>query len=95
MPFSATLAPLTASDSRFDAFSASCRLITPGAGDQTAPGGQYFKYFVASTAGNVTFLPYKDTDGENLTMTVTAGMVLPGRIRRITAATATVHGWFD
>ena len=95
MPFSAALAPLTAQDSRDNSFSANAALITPGAGDQLAPGGQYFKYFVAASSGDVTFVTYRGADNVTLTLPVTAGAILPGRIRRITASTATLHGWFD
>jgi hypothetical protein len=95
MPFSAPLVPLTSADARDNSFAANAALITPGAGDQLDPAGKYYKYFVAATGGDVTFRTYKGADATALTMTVSAGMILPGRIRRITAATATVHGWFD
>ena len=95
MPFSAPLVPLTSADARDNSFAANAALITPGVGDQLDPAGQYFKYFVAATGGSVTFTTYKGADATTLTMTVSDGMILPGRIRRITAATATVHGWFD
>ena len=95
MPFSASLVPLTSADARDGSYSANAALITPGAGDQLDPSGQYYKYFVAATGGSVTFTTYKGADGTTLTMTVADGMILPGRIRRITAADGTIHGWFD
>lgn len=76
-------------------FSARCDTITPGAGDQTDGAGRYYKYFTAGTAGDVTFVAYADADGATRTMTVAAGQVLPGRIRRVTVSTATLLGWFD
>ena len=76
-------------------FGNNCRSITPGSADQVSPAGRYYKYFVAAVEGDVTFTPYEGQDGETYTMTVSAGDILPGRIRRVTAATASLIGWFD
>lgn len=78
-----------------ESYSERCETITPGAADQTDPSGHYYKYIVAATDGEVTFVPYRNADNATLTMTVQAGYLMPGRIRRVTASTATMHGWYD
>lgn len=93
MPYDPDLRPAYF-DSGPITYAGRCDVITPDTSDQLA-NGFYYKYFVAATAGDVTFLALEDGDGKTRTMTVQAGMVLPGRIRRITAATATIHGWYD
>lgn len=95
MPYTAQNAPLGGQDSNNITIGAVATVITPGAGDQLDAAGKYFKYICAASDGDVTFVPYKNADGSTLTMAVTAGMILPGRIRRVTAATATLHGWSD
>lgn len=71
-------------------------VITPGAADQLDATGNYFKYMTAATSGDVTFLGFRNADDDTaLTMTVQAGQILPGRIRRVTASTASLHGWSD
>lgn len=93
MPFDKNKVPPFMQDAR-DSYSMRCAEITPGASDQVDPTGKYYKYFVAATPGDVTFVAMRDGDADTRTMTLAAGQVLPGRVRRITAATATVHGWF-
>lgn len=72
-----------------------CRAITPGAGDQVAPNGSYFKYVIAATDGDVTVVPFAGPDGTTHTITMAAGNVIPLRVRRVTASTATCIGAFD
>ena len=95
MPYSIANEASSTADLAPSMFGKLCQAITPGASDQVDANGKYFKYFVAATGGDVTFTPFRGTDGATFTMTVSAGMILPGRIRRITASTATIHGWSD
>lgn len=71
-----------------------CNVITPGPEDQLA-NGFYYKYFVAATDGDVTFVALEDDDSATRTVTLSAGQPISGRVRRVTAATATLHGWYD
>ena len=95
MPYSIANESSSTADLSPSMFGKLCQTITPGAGDQLDANGKYFKYFVAATDGDVTFTSFRGTDGATQAMTVSAGMILPGRIRRITASTATIHGWSD
>lgn len=94
MPYVANNRP-PFTDLETGAYAECCETITPGAADQVDPGGNYYKYLTAATGGDVTFVPYQGDDGTTFTMTLAGGQVLPGRVRRVTAATATVLGWFD
>lgn len=78
-----------------DTFGNNCSAITPGATDQVAPNGSYFKYMIAATAGDVTVVPYAGPDATTHTITMAAGQVIPLRVRRVTASTATLLGVFD
>ena len=72
-----------------------CDVITGSDGSDTeTAGGKYYQYFVAATAGDVSFLCYGNDTAK--TITLPAGAMVPGRIRRIrsTGTTATVHGWW-
>lgn len=94
MPYNQTLVP---DNSRVDSsvtYGQGARAITPGAGDQLDPAGNYYKYIVAATSGDVTFVTYKGDDASPITMTCPAGYIIP-HVRRVTVATGTVHGWFD
>jgi len=96
MPFNFSLQPAGTQNDRPDLWGKQAVLIAPGAGDQLDASGKYFKYFTIAASGDVTFVPYSNADASPITMTgLPAGVTLPGRIRRITAATATVHGWSD
>jgi len=65
----------------------SARVITPGASDFTP----FAKAIVLLTAGNVTYIPVGNADGVPLAfVALPAGWVSPHRVRRVTAATATV-----
>ena len=80
----------TASD---DTYGGAIYTLTPGATDQLDADGNYYKYVVALTSGDVTVLGYRNLDGDTpVTFTLSAGSIVPLRVRRVTAATATVGG---
>jgi hypothetical protein len=62
-------------------------VITPGASDLAViPKG-----VVCLTGGDVTIVPLSNANGDTLTFTgLPAGYIIPFRVRRVTAATATV-----
>ena len=63
------------------------RIITPGATDLDPVA----KSIVTLTAGNVTVVPVGNANGVTLAFVdVPAGWVCPYRVRRVTAATATI-----
>lgn len=62
-------------------------IVTPGAVDLPFDT----KAVVCLTSGNITIVPHGNDDGDTLTFTdVSAGFTPPYRVRRVTAATATV-----
>ncbi len=68
-------------------------VITPGATDLT--DGVCKGLFVAA-AGNVTFVPVGNDNADTITVTAApVGLVIPFRVRRVTAATATVVAIYD
>lgn len=76
-----------------DAFGGAVYPITPGATDQLDDDGHYFKYVATKTAGDVSVLGYHNADGDTAqTFAMGAGQIIPLRVRRVTAATATVVG---
>ena len=94
MPFDKSLVPPKAHPD-VNAFGSRCAAITPGSGDQISPAGRYFNYFVAGAAADVTFTAYQDDDATEHTISLAAGQALPGRVRRITAATGAILGWYE
>lgn len=67
-------------------------LLTPGNADIA---GNY-KGVVCLTAGNITIVPAENADGDTLSFVgVPAGYVPPYKVRRVTAATATVASVLD
>lgn len=94
MPFDQAKVPAF-SKPESDTFGGRFQAITPGSSDQLTTAGKYFKYFVAATAGDVTVVGYYNADSDTHQITMAAGQVLPGRIRQITASTATVLGVSD
>jgi hypothetical protein len=75
-----------------DSFGTRGTILTPGETDiNPVP-----KAIVCLTAGNLTVLPFGNPDGETIAFVgVTAGFVPPFRVRRVTAANATVASIFD
>jgi hypothetical protein len=70
-----------------DSFGTKGRIITPGAGDLDPLA----KAVVCLTTGDITVLPNGNADGDTIAFTgVAAGYIVPFRVRRVTAATATV-----
>jgi len=62
--------------------------------DSNIAGGP--KAIVCLTSGNLTIVPTGNADGDTLTFTgVYPGFVPPYRVRRLTAATATVAAVYD
>ncbi len=61
-------------------------LVTPGASDFANASVIY-----ASAGGSVTYIPEQNTNAESITETVAQGWLSPVLVRRVTAATATVH----
>lgn len=67
-------------------------VVTPGASDLAETA----KALLVLAAGNVTVVPLDNDDADTLTFTgLGAGQVIPLRIRRVTAATATVAAMLD
>jgi len=100
MPFSERLVPQGAKTASLDTFGQKVYPITPSdSADVVNPvNGEYFKYIVAKGTGDVSVLGYGNLDGDTpQVITVAAGQVLPGRIRRVlsTGTTAAVCGWSD
>jgi len=100
MPFTETKMPQGARTSSLDTYGQAVYPITPSdTVDVTHPtSGEYFKYIVAKTAGDAAVLGYRNDDADTAQIiTVLAGQILPGRIRRIKATntTATFCGWSD
>ena len=68
-------------------FGRKARIVTPGATDLDPVA----KGVVCLTAGNLTIVPVNNADATTITFTgVPVGFVPPYRVRRVTAATATV-----
>lgn len=68
-------------------FGTKSRIITPGATDLDPIA----KSVVCLTAGDITVVPTANANGVTLSFVgVAAGYVVPFRVRRVTAATATV-----
>jgi hypothetical protein len=68
-------------------------IVTPGASD--LPGGPA-KGIVLLTPGNVTVVPIDNADGAPLAFfDLPSGYVIPFRVRRVTAATASVAAIYD
>jgi len=62
-------------------------VVTPAASDLPADT----KSIVCLTSGDVTVVPFGNSDGDTLAFVgVSAGFLVPYRVRRVTAATATV-----
>ncbi|MBY5863276.1 spike base protein, RCAP_Rcc01079 family [Rhizobium leguminosarum] len=71
-----------------DGFGGKGLLVTPGATDL----GINVKGVICTTAGDITIVPWDNLDGETITFTaVPAFFIPPYRVRRVTAATATVY----
>ena len=91
MPYDATKNRYNTSDD--EAFGGAIFPITPGATDQLDASGNYYKYIVALTDTDVTVLGYKNADNDTAqTFSLTAGAIVPLRVRRVTASTGTVAG---
>ena len=70
-----------------DSFGTVGAVITPGASDLSP----FAKAVVCLTAGNITIVPVGNADAATLAFVgVPAGFIPPYRVRRVTAATATV-----
>lgn len=100
MAFNQTLVPFFTKDSTTATFASKCYPVTPSdTVDVLDPvTGLYFKYLVAKSAGDVAVLGYQNLDADPaVVITVSAGQVVPGRIRRVkaTGTTATLCGWSD
>lgn len=100
MPFDRSKVPVSSAEEIASTLGVRCWPVTPSnSADITDPDdGLYAKYFVAATAGDVAVLGYENADGDTAqVLTVQAGQIIPGRIRRIlsTGTTATVVGWSD
>lgn len=96
MPYNPALRPKSTQDDSRNTYGNACAVITPGATDQIASNGLYYKYFVMANTGDVTFVPYGNADANTVTLTgLPSGTMIPGRIRRILSATAPIHGWID
>jgi hypothetical protein len=68
-------------------FGTTSRIVTPGATDLDPIA----KGVVCLTTGNITIVPVDNADGVTLAFVgVPAGFIPPFRVRRVTAATATV-----
>lgn len=97
MPFDANKMPgfLRGGDDNYSGYGA--EITASDSADQLTPRGTYYKYFMASTAGDVVYVPLMNDDADSLTVTLAAGQVLQARARRIeaTGTTATVHGFWD
>lgn len=62
-------------------------LVTPGSAELYNIRG-----VVCGSAGNITVVPVSNSDTETVTFTgVPAGFIPPFRVRKVTAATATVY----
>lgn len=69
------------------AFVTQGRIVTPGSSDLDPIA----KSITALTTGDVTIVPVENANGVTLSFTgVPAGWVCPYRVRRVTAATATI-----
>lgn len=94
MPFDRT--KVTYSTSADHAFGSAIYPITPDDNaDQLDDQGNYFKYVVTKTAGNIAVLGYENDDGDAAQIfSLGAGQFVPVRVRRVLAAgtTATVAG---
>lgn len=100
MPYDRSLVTRNAAEEYPDTFGSRCWPVTPSnSADIVDPvTGNYAKYFVAKTAGDVSVLGYENDDGDTAqVITVQAGQVVYGRVRRImsTGTTATLTGWSD
>ena len=70
-----------------DSFGTKGRIITPGASDLDP----MVKAVVCLTTGDITVVPSGNADSATIAFTgVAAGYVVPFRVRKVTAATATV-----
>lgn len=68
-------------------------VVTPGAGDLA--DGVCKGLFVAA-AGDVTFVPDGNDNADTvMVLSAPVGLVIPFRVRRVTAATATVVAVYD
>lgn len=98
MPYDRSLEPPYVGEENAT-FGNRCKAITASDSvDAVDTSGRYFKYITAATAGNVSVLGYTNEDGDApVVYTMSAGMIIPGRIRRVlsTGTTATVVGWSD
>lgn len=95
MPYDSTLQPDSARVTP-QGMAGTFEVISPGAGDQLDPSGKYFAYFTVTDAGTVSVLGYRNADGDTpQQFNLVGGQIIPGRIRRVTAASVTVLGWYD
>ena len=79
--------PLEFTQKTTDSLGTSGRIITPGATDLDPVA----KAIVTLTAGNVTIVPVSNDNADTLAFVgLPAGWVSPYRVRRVTAATATI-----
>jgi hypothetical protein len=79
--------PLEFTQKTTDSLGTSGRIVTPGASDLDPVA----KAIVALTAGDVTIIPVGNANDKPLAFVgVFAGWVSPYRVRRVTAATATI-----
>lgn len=79
--------PLEFTQKTTESLGTSGRIVTPGATDLDPVA----KAVTALTAGNVTIIPVGNADDKPLAFVgVPAGWISPYRVRRVTAATATV-----
>jgi hypothetical protein len=70
-----------------ESFGVSSRIVTPS-NDDLDP---IAKGVICLTAGDITIVPSQNDDGDTLAFVgVPAGFIPPFRVRRVTAATATV-----
>ncbi len=100
MPFVSALVPAGARMNTWETYGRSCFPVTTSdtVDALNTNTGEYFKYIVAKTAGDAAVLGYENADGDTAQIiSVAAGQILPGRIRRIKATntTATFCGWSD
>lgn len=71
-----------------DGFGTKGLVVQPGATDLNAN----VKGVVCVTSGNITVVPWNNADNETVAFVgVAAGFIPPFRVRRVTAATATVY----
>lgn len=79
--------PLEFTQKTTESLGTSGRIVTPGATDLDPVA----KAVTALTAGNVTIVPVGNDNAVTLSFVgVSAGWVSPYRVRRVTAATATI-----